>query len=230
MLAQEEARLLDHDYLGTEHLLLGLIRQGDSVAATVLGQSGATLEMARAEVERIIGRGGSAPHGHIAFTPRAKEVLEVALREATQLGDEGVRRHRRGRRKGIGPEHILLGLIREGGGVAVEVFDHLGVDLAGIRRGVLDAMGQVRLVGETSGPLRRYGVQGRTLRTGEPIVRCPGCDFEVSLSGAPHELRIRIERSGDNPGFRIYLTVGDVGEQVVHECEPEASGSMRLDA
>ena len=103
VLAQEEARLLNHNYIGTEHLLLGLIYEGEGVAARVLESLDVSLADARAEVEEIIGHGGQSPSGHIPFTPRAKKVLEMALREALKLGHNY-----------IGTEHILLGLIGEG--------------------------------------------------------------------------------------------------------------------
>lgn len=110
VLAQEEARLLQHDYIGTEHLLLGLIHEEESMAARALGALGLTLEGAQAEVERRIGKGSEAPTGHIPFTPRAKKVLELSLRQALQLGHNY-----------IGTEHILLGLLREGEGVAAQI-------------------------------------------------------------------------------------------------------------
>ena len=119
VLAQEEARLLNHNYIGTEHILLGLIHEGEGVAAKALESLGISLEAVRAQVEEIIGHGGTAPSGHIPFTPRAKKVLELSLREALQLGHNY-----------IGTEHILLGLIREGEGVAAQVLVKLGADLS----------------------------------------------------------------------------------------------------
>ena len=118
VLAQEEARMLDHNYIGTEHILLGLIHEGDGVAARSLESLGISLDAVRQQVEEIIGRGQQAPSGHIPFTPRAKKVLELSLREALQLG-HGY----------IGTEHILLGLLREGDGVAAQVLVTLGADL-----------------------------------------------------------------------------------------------------
>ena len=119
MLAQEEARLLNHSYIGTEHILLGLIHEGEGVAAKALESLNISLEAVREQVEEIIGQGGSSPSGHIPFTPRAKKVLELSLREALQLGHNY-----------IGTEHILLGLIREGEGVAAQVLVKLGADLS----------------------------------------------------------------------------------------------------
>jgi ATP-dependent Clp protease ATP-binding subunit ClpC len=118
VLAQEEARTLNHNYIGTEHILLGLIHEGDGVAARSLESLGISLDAVRQQVEEIIGRGQQAPSGHIPFTPRAKKVLELSLREALQLG-HGY----------IGTEHILLGLLREGDGVAAQVLVRLGADL-----------------------------------------------------------------------------------------------------
>ena len=123
VLAQEEARMLDHNYVGTEHILLGLIHEGEGVAAIALESLGISLEAVRQQVEEIIGRGKQAPSGHIPFTPRAKKVLELSLREALQLGHNY-----------IGTEHILLGLIREGEGVAAQVLVRLGADLNRVRQ------------------------------------------------------------------------------------------------
>ena len=117
VLAQEEARMLNHNYIGTEHILLGLIHEGEGVAAKALESLGIYLEAVRSQVEEIIGQGQQAPSGHIPFTPRAKKVLELSLREALQLGHNY-----------IGTEHILLGLIREGEGVAAQVLVKLGAD------------------------------------------------------------------------------------------------------
>ncbi len=125
VLAQEEARMLNHNYIGTEHILLGLIHEGEGVAAKALESLGISLEAVRQQVEEIIGQGQQAPSGHIPFTPRAKKVLELSLREALQLGHNY-----------IGTEHILLGLIREGEGVAAQVLVKLGADLGRVRQQV----------------------------------------------------------------------------------------------
>ena len=129
VLAQEEARLLNHSYIGTEHILLGLIHEGEGVAAKALESLNISLEAVRAQVEEIIGTGGSSPSGHIPFTPRAKKVLELSLREALQLGHNY-----------IGTEHILLGLIREGEGVAAQVLVKLGADLSRVRQQVIQLL------------------------------------------------------------------------------------------
>jgi len=141
VLAQEEARLLNHNYIGTEHILLGLIHEGEGVAAKALEQLGISLEAVRTQVEEIIGQGGSSPSGHIPFTPRAKKVLELSLREALQLGHNY-----------IGTEHILLGLIREGEGVAAQVLVKLGADLSRVRQQVIQLLsGYAGKEGATSG-------------------------------------------------------------------------------
>ena len=129
VLAQEEARMLNHNYIGTEHILLGLIHEGDGVAAKALQALGISLEAVRQQVEEIIGQGQQAPAGHIPFTPRAKKVLELSLREALQLGHNY-----------IGTEHILLGLIREGEGVAAQVLVKLGADLSRVRQQVIQLL------------------------------------------------------------------------------------------
>src|SRR5213083_2226091 len=129
VLAQEEARMLNHNYIGTEHILLGLIHEGEGVAAKALESLGISLEAVRSQVEEIIGQGGSSPSGHIPFPPRAKKVLELSLREALQLGHNY-----------IGTEHILLGLIREGEGVAAQVLQKLGADLNRVRQQVIQLL------------------------------------------------------------------------------------------
>ncbi len=129
VLAQEEARMLNHNYIGTEHILLGLIHEGEGVAAKALESLGISLEAVRQQVEEIIGQGQQAPSGHIPFTPRAKKVLELSLREALQLGHNY-----------IGTEHILLGLIREGEGVAAQVLVKLGADLNRVRQQVIQLL------------------------------------------------------------------------------------------
>jgi len=130
VLAQEEARMLNHNYIGTEHILLGLIHEGEGVAAKALESLGISLEAVRQQVEEIIGQGQQAPSGHIPFTPRAKKVLELSQREALQLGHDY-----------IGTEHILLGLVREGDGVAAQVLVHLGADLNRVRQQVILLIG-----------------------------------------------------------------------------------------
>jgi ATP-dependent Clp protease ATP-binding subunit ClpC len=129
VLAQEEARMLNHNYIGTEHILLGLIHEGEGVAAKALESLGISLEAVRQQVEEIIGQGQQAPEGHIPFTPRAKKVLELSLRESLQLGHNY-----------IGTEHILLALLREGEGVAAQTLVRLGADLNRVRQQVIQLL------------------------------------------------------------------------------------------
>ena len=129
VLAQEEARLLNHSFIGTEHILLGLIHEGEGVAAKALESLGVSLEAVREKVEETIGLAGTAPTGSPPFTPRAKKVLELSLREALQLGHSY-----------IGTEHMLLGLVREGEGVAAQVLQSLGADLPRVRQQVIQLL------------------------------------------------------------------------------------------
>ena len=127
--AQEEARLLDHDHIGSEHILLGLLRDDTEAAVESLTTAGVTIDIARAKVEDIVGRGREPATGNMPFTGRAKKVLELSLREALQLGHNY-----------IGSEHILLGLLREGEGTGARVLEDLGVDFADMRRSVLSTL------------------------------------------------------------------------------------------
>jgi ATP-dependent Clp protease ATP-binding subunit ClpA len=151
VLAQEEARMLNHNYIGTEHILLGLIHEGEGVAAKALESLNISLEAVRQQVEEIIGQGQAAPTGHIPFTPRAKKVLELSLREALQLGHNY-----------IGTEHILLGLIREGEGVAAQVLQ-LGANLNRVRQTVIQLLSGY-VAGSASG---RFGEAEMTELTSE---------------------------------------------------------------
>ena len=148
--SQEEARSLRHGYIGTEHLLLGLLRQHDGVAAQALRAAGVDAEAARQQVLDIIGHGQQQPRGHIPFTPRAKKVLQLSLREARQLDHMY-----------IGTEHLLLGLLREGQGVACQVLFQLGADADTIREHVAELSGQPEIVGEPVAPpgIRDYDVR-----------------------------------------------------------------------
>ena len=129
VLAEEEARMLNHNHVGTEHILLGLIHEGEGVAAKALESLGISLDAVREQVQEIIGQGQQAPSEHIPFTPRAKKAMELSLSEALQL-----------RHNYIGTEHILLGLIREGEGVAVQVLVKLGADLNRVRQQVIQLL------------------------------------------------------------------------------------------
>jgi ATP-dependent Clp protease ATP-binding subunit ClpA len=152
VVAQEESRSLGHDYIGTEHILLGILGAGESVAVRALASLGVSLEAARQQVEEIAGRRSREVSGHIPFTPRAKKVLELSLREALRLGHNY-----------IGTEHILLGLIREGEGVAAQVLTRLGADLDQTRQQVirlLHGLQAAETVAEYTRPFRRPGAPG----------------------------------------------------------------------
>ncbi len=156
VLAQEEARNLRHNYIGTEHLLLGLLREADGVAARVLGSLDVTLEEVRGEVSRIVGEGDSESQGQIPFTPRAKKVLELALREALSLGHNY-----------IGTEHVLLGLVRESEGVAARILGDLDVDPERVRQEVmrmLSAPSQAAAAGRRRGRCRPRARSARAPR------------------------------------------------------------------
>jgi ATP-dependent Clp protease ATP-binding subunit ClpC len=166
VLAQEEARLLDHNYIGTEHLLLGLVREGEGVAARALTSLGISLEAVQQQVAEIIGRGERPPSGHIPFTARAKKVLELSAREADALGDSYV-----------STEHLLLGLLRLGEGVGVQVLVGLGGDVNPVRDQVLLLYGQ-------SGPELAAGrtrpvTQPRSRPADEPLARIEELDARL---------------------------------------------------
>jgi ATP-dependent Clp protease ATP-binding subunit ClpC len=167
VLAQEEARTLDHNYIGTEHILLGLIREGEGVAASALEALGISPADIRGDLEAIIGRGDQAPVGNIPFTPRAKKVLELSLREALQLGHNY-----------IGTEHILLGLVREGEGVGAEVLAKRGATLELVRAEVMTLVAGVE-GGEGPAEPREHE---------EP--RCPKCRAPLSESASYRTLDV----------------------------------------
>ena len=162
VLAQEEARTLQHNYIGTEHLLLGLIREGEGVAAKALASKGVTLDDTRKQVEEMIGKGNASPNGHIPFTPHARQVLELSLREALQLGHSY-----------IGTEHILLGLIHEGEGVGTQVLIKMDVNLGELRSATIDLIRGNSSDGknDSKGELANAGgVQDRRNQTGSAIL------------------------------------------------------------
>lgn len=172
MLAQEEARRLGHNFVGTEQVLLGLIGEGTGVAAKTLKSMGVTLKDARAEVEKIIGRGSGFVAVEIPFTPRAKRVLELSWDEARQLGHNY-----------IGTEHLLLGLIREGEGVAARVLENLGIDLNKIRSNVVKMLGESKPQTVSSGSSGSSSSGGKT--------KTPSLDeFGRDLTLAAQELRL----------------------------------------
>ena len=192
VLAQEEARMLNHNYIGTEHVLLGLIHEGDGVAARALGSLSISLEAVRRQVEQIIGEGQAAPTGHIPFTPRAKKVLELSLREALQLGHNY-----------IGTEHILLGLIREGEGVAAQVLQKLGADLNRVRQTVIQLLSGYPVVPIEEIPTTRWTpasvTKGWTPASGP---NCPWCS--MPLEGAL-AYRTMVAAPDDDEGDPISL-------------------------
>jgi hypothetical protein len=180
VLAQDEARLLRHTYIGTEHLLLGLVHEGDGVAAHALKEMQISLSAVREEVEAVIGTGQQAPASHIPFTPRAKKVLELALREALGLGHNY-----------IGTEHILLGLIREGEGVAAQVLVRLGADLDRVREKVIEL-----LPPETAETARLSRLAGRTTSRKE---RRMFADLLARVAKAETRLSVAERRLGTGP-------------------------------
>jgi Clp amino terminal domain, pathogenicity island component len=196
VLAQEEAGLLNHNYIGTEHLLLGLLREGEGVAARALEGLGIGLDAVRVEVEEIIGQGESATSGRIPFTPRAKKVLELSLREALQLSHSY-----------IGTEHILLGLIREGEGVAAQVLVKLGADLPRTRQQVIMLL---------SGFAGEPPAQERVTGPGMPTAVAGGPAFReqqpVELVRVLPLVREVIRRGG----YRVVLISLDVWSGWVH--------------
>ncbi|MCQ2744710.1 MAG: ATP-dependent Clp protease ATP-binding subunit ClpC, partial [bacterium] len=176
MLAQEEARRLGHNFVGTEQILLGLIGEGTGIAAKTLKSMGVNLKDARVEVEKIIGRGSGFVAVEIPFTPRAKRVLELSWDEARQLGHNY-----------IGTEHLLLGLIREGEGVAARVLENLGVDLNKIRTNVVKMLGD-------SKPTAGAGVGSSSSSSSSSSgnkVKTPSLDeYGTDLTLAASELRL----------------------------------------
>jgi ATP-dependent Clp protease ATP-binding subunit ClpC len=165
VLAQEESRMLDHNYIGTEHILLGLVHEGEGVAAQALQSLDISLERVRQEVEAIVGMGQTAQHGHIPFTPRAKKVLELALREALQLGHNY-----------IGTEHLLLGLIREGEGVAAQVLEKLGASLDRVRDEVIKIVSRLERSSGAHDELENApGSEPLALQPRPVVPRCPRC-------------------------------------------------------
>ena len=218
ILAQEEARLLNHNYIGTEHILLGLIHEHEGVAAKALESLDISLESVRGQVEEIIGQGAKPPDGHIPFTPRAKRVLELSLREALQLGHNY-----------IGTEHVLLGLIREGEGVAAQVLVKLGADLARVREQVvhlLATLGEVsssasggeseRLVGEPSAS------RSRVLASRERVNISSGGPLEATVGYS------RAVRVGDQVAVAGTTTLNPGGVDHPGDCYMQTRAVLSL--
>jgi ATP-dependent Clp protease ATP-binding subunit ClpA len=192
VLAQEEARLLNHNYIGTEHLLLGLIHEGEGVAAQALESLGVSLPAVRQQVEETIGRGQQVSSGRIPFTPRAKKVMELSRREALAMGHNYV-----------GTEHILLGLLREGDGVAAQVLVRMGADLNRVRQQVIRILSGHQDNDEPKGgrAARRAGKAGRRQPGPLPEIlgRVESIDSQLSAVG---------QRIGAGPD------VSDLDEQI----------------
>ena len=178
--AQEEARMLNHNYIGTEHILLGLIHERDGVAAQALESLGISLDVVRQQIEEIIGRGLQVPPEHIPFTPRSKKVLELSLREALQLSHDY-----------IGTEHILLGLIREGDGVAAQVLVKLGADLNRVRQQVIQLL---------QGHQGRVAMSGREEWAGSAADRMSLAKEVDRLNAELERLRALLREHGIEPG------------------------------
>jgi ATP-dependent Clp protease ATP-binding subunit ClpC len=205
-LAQEEARLLKHSFIGTEHLLLGLIHEGNGVAAKALEHLGISLEAVRTKVEETIGLSGTAPTGSPPFTPRAKKVLELSLREALQLGHNY-----------IGTEHILLGLVGEGEGVAAQVLVSLGADLNRVRDEVLRRLSGLQTKPTRSVPREAEAQRGSSARIRrrlgfEPEKEslasqnppdCPNCRSSLRTSARSYTLTVPDEGGEAHSEFLV---------------------------
>jgi ATP-dependent Clp protease ATP-binding subunit ClpC len=191
VLAQEEARLLNHGFIGTEHLLLGMLHEGEAVAAKALEMSGISLETARVKVEQMVGRNIEPVTGAPQFTPRAKKVLELSLRTALQLGHNY-----------IGTEHMLLGLVREGESVGAQVIKDLGVELSEVRFGVMQLLsGQLSYPAEPALTLDPISFVARTKPSGNPP-DCPHCRASLDASVRYHRMKVN-----DDAGEHTLLVI-----------------------
>jgi prophage maintenance system killer protein len=205
VLAQEDARALKHNYIGTEHILLGLVHEGEGVAAKALESLGISLEGVRQQVEEIIGQGQQAPSGHIPFTPRAKKVLELSLREALRLGHNYV-----------GTEHLLLALIREGHGVAAQVLERLGADLNRVRQQVIQLLaGRQIFHGERVPPPGLGGYDDKiaaAMLQKDAALDARDLDRAATLRG--EEKRLREERAARLAQWSAGADVATLGEEI----------------
>jgi ATP-dependent Clp protease ATP-binding subunit ClpA len=186
--AQDEARSLGHDYIGTEHLLLGLLREEEGLAARTLEEVEVTVEEVRAQVDRLVGRGNQGATGQIPFTPRAKSVLELSLREAIALNHDH-----------IGTEHILLGLAREGGGTAMQILRDFDMDSERIRTELIRAVS--RRPAERQGP-QDVHIEADLIR-GQKEDALGNMDFERAASLRDRERNLRGGRSPDHPSVGL---------------------------
>jgi ATP-dependent Clp protease ATP-binding subunit ClpC len=212
VLAQEEARLLSHNYIGTEHILLGLVREGESIAARALDSLGVRLDPARQQVESIVGLGKRAPSGHIPFTPRAKKGLELSLREALQLSDSY-----------IGPEHILLGLLREGDSVAVRVLVGLGTDLNRVRQQVI-RLHQAQVTEGGADPAAPAAPRVAVARPGF-TPDAPGNVWQLEVLQRLSKITDRLEAIEQRLGIRgVLAEPGEAEPERPGDREPEAPG------
>ena len=209
-LAQEEAQRFQHNYIGTEHLLLGLVREGEGVAAKVLSNLGVELNRVRSAVESIIGRGDRVVLGEIGLTPRAKKVIELAVDEARRLNHHY-----------IGTEHLLLGLLREGEGIAAGVLESLGLSLQEVRAQTM------QVLNEHKQPVRSCSFCGKQQDQVQRLIAGPGnvcvCDECVAaFSKAPEEPQEEKEQRcsfcGKKQGQVQHLTLGPDGVNICSEC------------
>ncbi len=196
VLAQEEARLLNHSWIGTEHILLGLIHEEEGVAARALESLGVSLDAARLRVEAIVAPGTGEPSGHIPFTPRAKKVLELSLREALALGHNY-----------IGTEHILLGLLREGEGVAVHVVVRLGASIEGVRARVLALLAESEGIAAVRHEYETGGLELDELAA-DPIVQFQRWYDDAANLYEPNAMTLATVDEHGQPDARIVLLRG----------------------
>ena len=218
VLSQEEGRLLNHNYIGTEHILLGLIHEHEGVAAKALESLDISLESVRGQVEEIIGQGAKPPDGHIPFTPRAKRVLELSLREALQLGHNY-----------IGTEHVLLGLIREGEGVAAQVLVKLGADLARVREQVVHLLATLGEVSSSASGGESERVVGEPSASRSSVL---ASRERVNVSsGGPLESTVgysRAVRVGDHVAVAGTTTLKPDGVDHPGDCYMQSRAVLRL--
>ncbi len=221
VLAQEEARRLQHNYIGTEHVLLGLLREPESVAGRALARLGVSLDGTRAAVEEIIGVGTmAAPEGHIPFTPRSKKVLELSLREALHLGHNY-----------IGTEHILLGIVREGEGVAAQVLVQRGASLDRVRETVMNELGRVGATAE-AGQARRTPAADEVLDAAQAISgMAPMGSHHLleALARSPESLAGKVLASLGVDPDNLSAKIDEIGIDDTTDVTPEQAAARRME-